>query len=394
MKMKINNHGHVSQQRQMTTGHHVSTSAKQVAAVRQQAGQSPSMLNVFSSSSVSSGSNMNNQNVSYHTMNGNAVQNLTNGLTSQHNNHHMNSHCASPVGSTLANGFGVDYAAMSAAATNGLPVFGPVSAGTATSGLPFGQATSGTAGGGSTSQTFQFPPNATQFFNTGFHPPQVATAAANFQHHNQHSVAVLHNAPGSWSPNTTLIFGTSNNAGRHMSALSSSTTNHPSSSTPPTSVGGGGTQLQVGTGGPGRSSLSQNHLSSSPLAGGNASSASSSAFRSGQVNNSLPVTVISTSSSVTLPVSSTCKSSSQQLSSNHVLTNGSLAVNNSNANSSNNANNGNVAGGANPNAPVFVSRYHPMSQFNLSAAPFTPASLANSKLKSDFELDLIYFFPI
>lgn len=362
--MKINNHGHVSQQRQMTTGHHVSAaSAKQVAAVRQQTGQSPSMLNVFSSSS--SGSNMNNQNVSYHTMNGSAVQNLTNGLTSQHNNHHMNSHCASPIGSTLANGFGVDYATMSAAATNGLPVFGPVNT---TSGLPFGQATSGTTGGGgNTSQTFQFPPNATQFFNTGFHPPQVATAAANFQHHNQHSVAVL---PGSWSPNTTLIFGTSNNAGRHMSALSSSTANHPSS-TPPTSVGG-----------PGRTSLSQNHLSSSPLA-----SASSTAFRSGQVN-SLPVTVMSTSSSVTLSVSSTCKSSSQQLSSNHVLSNGSLAVNSPNANSPNNAsNNGNATGGANPNAPVFVSRFQAMSQFNLSAPPFTPASLANSKLKSNIELN-------
>lgn len=342
---------HGSSQVRLGAGHHVTSSAKQS---RNQTSQSAAgLINPFASTTTSN-SSLTNSNVSYHAMNGNSIPN--GGITSQQNNHHLSSH-GSPVGNTLTNGYGLDYAAIGAA-TNGIPpsaVFGPVgtgSTGSGTGGLPFHQAPNA-AGSSGTSQPFQYP----TYFNA-FHPQ----AAANFQQQQQQAAvaaAAVAMHP-SWSPGSHLFDTTATS--KFMSGLTGSPQQNPTSSTPPTSVA----QLQAG-GQSGRNSLCPNHLPSTL-------SASPAGFRSGQVNSSLTSAPVSTSSATSQV--STSKSNSQLSGSSNVLTNGTLTSNS--GSSPNNSSNSNT-GGANPNAPLFIPRHsYMLSHLNHGAQPFTPSSLSNS----------------
>ncbi|KPM00112.1 B-cell translocation protein-like protein [Sarcoptes scabiei] len=327
-------------------GHHSVGSVKQAA--RQQV--ATTQLSQFSTTS----SNPINSNVvSYHAINGgvNTLQN--NGL---------NSH-GSPVSGTLTNGFGVEFASLGAPSSNGLPsaVFGTgVGSGSSNAGLSFQPNVTG-QGSVTSSQQFQYS-SSTHYFNAAYHQQ-----AANFQHHHQQQSQVVaavasmnFGSPGSHLFNT-------NPTTKYLQSLTGSPQHNSTSSTPPTSVGGG--QLQAG--GSSARSLS-NHLSSTSLTGG------STAFRTGQMNNSIPsISAVSNSSSQ----ASTSKPNHSQLSSSNSLTNGSLSGNNVasvNPTNSSNCNNGG-GGGANPNAPLFIPRGYLLSQFNLSAPPFTPAgSFGNS----------------
>lgn len=352
---------------------HLAGSAGVSSTKQQNRQQSPaaSLMNQFIS--TTSASFVNNSVASYHAMNGNGGAGVANGALaaagSTPNSHHGIG--ASPVGgaASLTNGFsGVDhhaYASALGATVNGLgPVFG-------TGGPGSGSASAGPlfpgAAGATGSQTTNQQPGGPAGAPPGpFQPYQ--SAAQYFFHQQQHvnfqqqqqqqmaaAAAIQHQ--GSWSPASGL-FGAANSASKFLTGMTGGGAGSPqqqahpaSSSTPPTT-----------------SVIGQSRAAS---LGGVVSSLTSGGFGTNRVQ---------TSSSATTPTNVAVKSNSQTNSNAAgLLTNGGLMSGNG-ANSNPVGSNSVTANGANPNAPVFVPRANYLySQFNLSAQPFTPSSLANSK---------------
>ncbi|XP_046908350.2 uncharacterized protein LOC124489955 isoform X2 [Dermatophagoides farinae] len=385
-RMKMKSLSHLAQHQRhlasMAVGNHLAVAAHLagsagVSSTKQQnRQQSPaaSLMNQFIS--TTSASFVNNSVASYHAMNGNGGAGVANGALaaagSTPNSHHGIG--ASPVGgaASLTNGFsGVDhhaYASALGATVNGLgPVFGPVSTGGPGSGSasagPLFPGAAGATGSQTTNQQpggpagappgpFQPYQSAAQYF---FHQQQ----HVNFQQQQQQqqmaaAAAIQHQ--GSWSPASGL-FGAANSASKFLTGMTGGGAGSPqqqahpaSSSTPPTT-----------------SVIGQSRAAS---LGGVVSSLTSGGFGTNRVQ---------TSSSATTPTNVAVKSNSQTNSNAAgLLTNGGLMSGNG-ANSNPVGSNSVTANGANPNAPVFVPRANYLySQFNLSAQPFTPSSLANS----------------
>ncbi|OTF79649.1 hypothetical protein BLA29_004672, partial [Euroglyphus maynei] len=356
--MAANNH--------LAVAAHLAGSAGLSSAKQQNRQQSPatSLINQFISTTSANLGAVNNSVASYHAMNGTGNANVPNGaLTSAGstpNSHHGIG--GSPVGNaaSLTNGFsGVDhhaaYASALGASVNGLnPVFGSgPGSGSASAGLfpATGAAGSQTTNQPPTGAPFQPYQSAAQYF---FHQQQ---QHVNFQQQQMAAAAAIQHQ-GPWSTASGLF--SANSANKFLTGMACGGAGSPqqqahpaSSSTPPTT-----------------SVIGQSRAAS---LGGVVSSLTSGGFGTNRVQTS--------SSAATTPTNAAVKSNSQTNSNAAaLLTNGGLMGGNNGANSNQAGSNSMTGNGANPNAPVFVPRTNYLySQFNLSAQPFTPSSLTNSK---------------